>query len=132
MARKKRNDPATNGAEGNAAVDSGAGLLPQNAAAGKKKPYIWGACRAAQAADAQWMAWKKANVAAAAQALGGFTLTESGRWVRHCPDCGKKIELYSGNYHVGVSGGLGNSGPSCAEVPRIRQWLDDNGFGVKP
>jgi hypothetical protein len=91
----------------------------------KNSDSIWDGCREALDAAAEHKAQEADRLKSAALKLGGFTLNEKGnRWVTHCPHCGGKVELYTEPGGVCVVG----YNRECAAVPRIRQWLCDNGF----
>ncbi|QIG92782.1 VCBS domain-containing protein [Bradyrhizobium sp. 6(2017)] len=86
---------------------------------------IWNACREARDADASRKARDAARVSAAALALGHFKQNESGQWVYECPDK-QTLALRStvnGDVRASSSGVT-----TCPLVPRIQQWLRDNGF----
>lgn len=87
---------------------------------------IWGACREALDAAAERKAQEADRLKSAARELGGFTPTETGRWMQICPHCGRKVELYSDNSGVRVVGYGSDS--TCRAVPSIGQWLRDEGF----
>jgi hypothetical protein len=95
----------------------------------KKRPdidVILDACRVAQEVAALCEAQDAAKVESAALALGIFEPNENGRWVHQCPDCRQSVTLgITVNGHVRAS----SSGQkTCHKVPRINQWLCDNGF----
>lgn len=87
---------------------------------------MFDACREARDADASRKARGAANVRAAALALRHFRQNESGQWVYECPDCRQILALRStvnGDVRASSSGVT-----TCPLVPRIQQWLRDNGF----
>ena len=95
----------------------------------KKRPdndAIWDACRQAQDADASRKARDAARVKAAALQLGRFEQNENGQWVHRCPDCQQTVLL--GATANGDVRAYDFSPTTCSTVPRISQWLCENGF----
>lgn len=83
-------------------------------------------CRVAQEVAAFCKAQDAAKVESAALALGFFERNENGRWVHQCPDCRQTVTLgitVNGDVRASSSGQT-----TCHKVPRINQWLCDNGF----
>ena len=87
---------------------------------------ILDACRVAQVVAAFCEAQDAVKVESAALALGFFERNENGQWAHQCPDCRQTLRLgitMNGDVRASRSGEK-----TCHKVPRINQWLYDNGF----
>jgi hypothetical protein len=87
---------------------------------------IWDACRASKEVAAFCKEQDAARLEAAALALRRFKQNENGQWVHQCLDCRQTVTLgiiVNGDVRASSSGQK-----TCHKVPRIQQWLRDNGF----